>query len=197
MDKLETLLDMVEHPHLYTEQQVKTLLDDEDMRKHYDTMVALRMACHASHTNHGSKNINHHPSIFRKIAAIFLGLIFMGGLAFAAYHFYKGYGRITKNEEPAKTIAHQPGTSAATFHPSCPAIHFENTRIDSLLTIVSANYHCTLVFSDDAPHHLRITTTWQPQEPLPVFIERMNELDGLYLTTCHDTMLVSQSSDNQ
>ena len=44
MDKLEILLDMIEHPERYTEQQITDLLADEEMRKHYDVMVRLRGA---------------------------------------------------------------------------------------------------------------------------------------------------------
>jgi hypothetical protein len=44
MDKLEILLDMIEHPERYTEQQISDLLADEEMRKHYDMMVQLRGA---------------------------------------------------------------------------------------------------------------------------------------------------------
>ena len=44
MDKLEILLDMIEHPERYTEQQISDLLADEEMRKHYDVMVRLRGA---------------------------------------------------------------------------------------------------------------------------------------------------------
>ncbi len=44
MDKLEILLDMIEHPERYTEQQITELLADEEMRKHYDVMVRLRGA---------------------------------------------------------------------------------------------------------------------------------------------------------
>ena len=44
MDKLEVLLDMIEHPERYTEQQMSELLADEEMRGHYDVMVRLRGA---------------------------------------------------------------------------------------------------------------------------------------------------------
>ena len=44
MDKLELLLDMTEHPDRYTEQQMRELLADEDVRKYYDVMVQLREA---------------------------------------------------------------------------------------------------------------------------------------------------------
>ena len=44
MDKLELLLDMIEHPERYTEQQITDLLADEEICKHYDVMVRLRRA---------------------------------------------------------------------------------------------------------------------------------------------------------
>ncbi len=44
MDRLEILLDMIEHPERYTEQQMHELLADKEIRKHYDVMVRLREA---------------------------------------------------------------------------------------------------------------------------------------------------------
>ena len=44
MDKLELLLDMIEQPERYSEQQILELLADEEVRKHYEVMVRLREA---------------------------------------------------------------------------------------------------------------------------------------------------------
>jgi hypothetical protein len=38
-DKLERLLDMVEHPEQYTEEEIKELLDDDECREYYELMV--------------------------------------------------------------------------------------------------------------------------------------------------------------
>ena len=43
MDQLEQLLDMIEHPDYYTDEQIKALLSDPDLYKHYEMLVSLRM----------------------------------------------------------------------------------------------------------------------------------------------------------
>lgn len=198
MDRLETLLDMIEHPELYTEQQVKAMLDDEDMRKHYDTMVALRMAFAEMEDGRWKieneepsipASIFHLPSSFRKMAAALLAFVLMGGLAIAALYFHKA------QQSHVAQSPHDAPVAIDTMRPSTEkdsAIRFENIRFDSLIHIVSKSYHYALAFQSDDPRHLRVSTTWQPNEPLPTFIERMNELDGLRLTIRQDTIIVTK-----
>ena len=110
MDKLELLLDMIEHPERYTEQQISELLADEEMRKHYDVMVRLRGAYDVKKeedppltlpiregvvtiedestlpSTHSTPSLTGRVrggSALHRIAAIFIAAAFLGGLAWA------------------------------------------------------------------------------------------------------------------
>lgn len=73
-----------------------------------------------------------------------------------------------------------------------PVIRFENVRLDSMLSVVAKKYHRVLYFRDDQPRNLRISTTWQPQLPLSVLVNVMNELDGFQLVVTDDTIFVEK-----
>ena len=84
MDKLEILLNMTEHPENYTEQQMEELLADENVRKHYDTMVKLREAYAVAETTEGKRRKRHLKlSTFHRVAAVLIGLLFVSTLAMA------------------------------------------------------------------------------------------------------------------
>lgn len=44
MDKLTQVIDMIEHPEHYSESQMKEILQDEESRQTYLTMMEMRMA---------------------------------------------------------------------------------------------------------------------------------------------------------
>ena len=44
MDKLTQVIDMIEHPEHYSESQIKEILQDEESRQTYLTMMEMRMA---------------------------------------------------------------------------------------------------------------------------------------------------------
>ena len=84
MDKLEILLNMTEHPENYTEQQMEELLADENVRKHYDTMVKLREAYAVAETTEGKRRKRHLKlSTFHRVAAVLIVLFSISTLTMA------------------------------------------------------------------------------------------------------------------
>ena len=203
MDKLELLLDMTEHPERYTEQQILALLNDEDVRKHYEVMVRLRKAYDVkklksekyilpeeSDTSH---KVNSHFSFFTfhfslyRIAAIFLAAAFLGGLSFAAY----------------RALSHRQTPTAQVSAPSLQGraggefslIRFSGIRLDSILTVISAHYGKTVCFRDEESRAMKLITTWNPTDSLATFIDHLNMFDYLCLTLQDDTIFVEQTSE--
>ena len=206
MDKLEILLDMIEHPERYTEQQITDLLADEEMRKHYDVMVRLRGAYDVKkvkservksekyilpeesdtvheRNSHSSFFILH--SSFQKIAAVFIVVAFLGGLAWAFVPLLRSH-HTAEPTQPTKVSA--PSLQGRAGGGS--SISFSNLRLDSILTIVAAHYECEVCFRDTTAQALRLSTVWDREDSLSVFLETLNEFDGLRLMNERDTIFV-------
>ena len=208
MDKLEILLDMIEHPEHYTEQQINELLTDEEMRKHFDVMVRLRGAYDVmkvksermksennylpkeSNTVHEGNSLFSFSSFhfsYKKIAAIFLAAAFLGGLAWALVPLL--HSRYTA-EPPLPTKVSAPSLQGRAGGGS--AILFADSRLDSMLTVVAAHYGKAVFFGNEDLKGLRIHTKWNPKDSLEAFMESLNELDGLKLTEQRDTIFVQK-----
>lgn len=123
-----------------------------------------------------------------RIAAACIALLVISGLAYAV--LYKAMSKSSANTEMTSTNVVSETNGMETNE--IPVIRFENVRLDSMLSVVAKEYHRVLYFRDDQPRNLRISTTWQPQLPLSVLVNVMNELDGFMLVVTDDTILVEK-----
>ena len=123
-----------------------------------------------------------------RIAAACIALLVISGLAYAV--LYKAMSKSSATTEMTSTNVVSETNGMETNE--IPVIRFENVRLDSMLSVVAKEYHRVLYFRDDQPRNLRISTTWQPQLPLSVLVNVMNELDGFMLVVTDDTILVEK-----
>jgi hypothetical protein len=194
MDKLEILLDMIEHPERYTEQQISDLLADEEMRKHYDVMVQLRGAYDVKKVKSERVKSEKYKSLFiRKIAAVFIVVAFLGGLAWA---FVPRLRPHRTAEPPLPTKVSAPSLTGRAGGESS-SISFSNLPLDSILRVVAAHYSYEVCFRDSATRTMKFITTWNPEDSLAAFIEHLNMFDGLHLTLQDDTIFVETTNDEE
>jgi hypothetical protein len=106
MDKLTQVIDMIEHPEHYSESQIKEILQDEESRQTYLTMMEMRMAFDKEATE---KDLDvdkewqlfaeQHPVVksrfdWHKLAASFIGVCLLSGIAFAAIHTFSSHRQV-------------------------------------------------------------------------------------------------------
>ncbi|MBQ9636997.1 MAG: DUF4974 domain-containing protein [Prevotella sp.] len=128
-------------------------------------------------------------STLRRIAAIFLGLVLVGGLTLAAVRL------LNRPQPPLPSHPDYADMAASTTADSI--VSFDNQQLDQLLNVVATHYAHAVVFADDSLRQLRITTTWNSHEPLAAFLESLNELNGLILNEKDDTIYVEQKGGKE
>ena len=127
-----------------------------------------------------------YTSLFiRKIAAVFIVVAFLGGLAWAFVPLLRSQ-HTAEPTQPTKVSASSLQGRAG----GESSISFSNLRLDSILTIVAAHYECEVCFRDTTAQALRLSTVWDREDSLSVFLETLNEFDGLRLMNEHDTIFV-------
>lgn len=126
---------------------------------------------------------------WRSVAAVFVGFLLVGGMAFAALHVYESRQDTTS----VPVVNHQGSVDKQVYVESDSIVNFENQKLEALLSVVAEYYAHALVFKNDSLRELRITTTWNRQNPLKTFVEQLNELDGLFLSERDDTIFVEQT----
>ena len=182
-EKLMMLLRMMDEPEAMTEAQLQELLADEEVREMYGLMSDCKKVYKRMNSERMKNKKYELLFTFRKIAAIFLAVVFFGGLAFAAYHFLSSKTEKQSVEVTAPSITGRAGRESS-------PIRFSNVRLDSILTVVAAHYNCEVCFRDTALQALRLSTVWDSEDSLAVFLGTLNEFDGLRLTDERDTIFV-------
>ena len=201
-DPITRLLEMLEHPEAYSEQEIHDLIHhDEATRQAYEWMVTARQSYRQKEAERPAdvdaawqRFQKAHPqpkgrgmlvpSFYKKIAAIFLAAAFLGGLAWAIS------GPLTSSKEekrqPAQVITplpHREGQGGG-------SVRFDGLRLDSILTAVSEHYGKTVCYRNEEPRAMKLITTWNPADSLSAFIEHLNRFDYLHLTLQGDTIFV-------
>lgn len=123
MDKFEKILDIIDHQEKYSDEEIHEILQDEECRKLYQTMVEVDSALEnpspiinvdeewekfsqkhqlqEEATQNAAQEAASHPiTSWRKLAASIAGFVLISGIAFAAIHTY-----IKRSQEPTQVIA--------------------------------------------------------------------------------------------
>ena len=120
MDKFEKILDIIDHQEKYSDEEIREILQDEECRKLYQTMMEVDSALENSSPiinvdeewekfsqehqlqeeapqNAVQKAADHPITSWRKLAASIAGFVLISGIAFAAIHTY-----IKRSQEPTQ-----------------------------------------------------------------------------------------------
>lgn len=123
MDKFEKILDIIDHQEKYSDEEIREILQDEECRKLYQTMVEVDSALESpspiinvdeewekfsqkhhlqeeATQNTAQKAASHPITSWRKLAASIAGFVLISGIAFAAIHTY-----IKRSQEPTQVTA--------------------------------------------------------------------------------------------
>lgn len=188
-DKLLKLLRLMDEPEAMTEAQLQELLSDEEVRKAYDVMADCKKLYQKPQQKPLSVKWLQLGQRFR-IAAVFLGAVLFCGLAWAIIpHIISSH---TDSPQPAQVSTPLPRSGGEES-----SVRFDDVRLDSILTVVSAHYGKAVSFRDEEAKGMKFIMTWDPDMPLSDFIDGLNLFDGLSLTLQRDTIFVEATEDKE
>ena len=181
MKEIEELLKMTERPQDYSDEEIRKMMNDPDMRAYYELMVSaeagfsLRKEGHGNHRERSRDSKDHEsiPMILR-IAAIFIGVLLLSGISFAAYRLMVSGGKsqaqkVEMSDSPQQTVSPQ----QVITEPNAVRT-FENTELQQILQELSDYYHVGVEFRNEQSRHIRLYTKWDTTAPLHQMIERLN-----------------------
>ena len=192
MKDIEQLLKMTERPQDYTDEELQRLMSDPEMREYYELMVsaeagfALRKEKNHGDRSRDSAGQNHGPvpmilpmipslgNRFMRIAAMFIGLLLLSGIAFATYHYAFGNGERTDIPTQETRITNIDQQSLQQETASCSVRIFENAELQQILQELSDYYHVGVEYRNEQSRHIRLYTKWDTTAPLQQIIELLN-----------------------
>ena len=188
-DKLLTLLRLMDEPEAMTEAQLEELLSDEEVRKAYDVMADCKKLYQKPQQKPlGVKWLQ--PGQRFRMAAAFLGAVMLCGLAWAIIpHFISSHTDSPQSAQVTTPPLRKDGEGSS--------VRFDDVRLDSILTVVSAHYGKTVSFRNEEAKSMKFIMAWDPDMPLSDLIDVLNLFDGLSLTLQRDTIFVETTEDKE
>ena len=187
--------DMQEAPDKYSDQEIEAMMDDLDKVPDVDE----------AWQQFESEELKFHSSL-RKMAASFVGLLLVSGVAFAAIHIVRQY---QKPEAPlaADTMA-EANSSLFTLNSSLPAdtivktepVVFDNVTLDSIVKVIAAFHHLDMDLQNERQRvgasagmqasQLRFYFVWNQEESLQEVIEKLNMFEQVNLAVEDGKLIV-------
>ena len=200
MKDIETLLKVTERPQDYSDEEIRLLMEDAEMKAYYELMVSAetgfalregrRRQCDElledknSDSSPGDKNPSP-ASILLKMAALFIGVLLLSGIAYAGYRMAVDEAGEAPSESPsAKWVTEKPASPQEAIRT------FENEELQEILQVLSDHYRVELVFHSEQSRHIRLYTKWDTTAPLQQMIERLNGFEKVNLRLVDNHIIV-------
>ena len=215
-DKIELLLDIQEHPEKYSDEQLNSMLaDDEELAEMMEQLATTKRAMTKEEAEDEQLDMDalwqefedEHKLEFdepetkrvsmplRKIAAMFIGVALTAGVAFAAIQIVRSVSKPapepTKIEAPAAPKAAQPDDEvpADTVVAVKPVV-FDNVELAQIMAQIAAHYKAEVEIENEDAGAYRLYFEWNSQETLEHVVERLNRFESINIELNNNKMTV-------
>ena len=215
MDKFEKILDIIDHQEKYSDEEIREILQDEECRKLYQTMMEVDSALENSSPiinvdeewekfsqEHQLQEKATHPiTSWRKLAASIAGFVLISGIAFAAIHTF-----IKRSQEPTQVTAdtHQETMKSDSVKlvavkdslphpkPEKPAIHktFENVVFEQMISEIASYYDLQVKFENNEDKTLRLYYEWDSHSSIENIVKELNQFENVNIELQQNELIV-------
>ena len=215
-ENIRQLLEMLDHPEAYTEQEIHDIINrDEDTRETYRLMVKAKRSSRnrqdeapadvdtAWQRFHQRLQPKQRGRGWMKMAASFIGVLLVSGIAFAAIHIVRHYvgqdmptpPQETQMVEPHQQIIPDDTVKVETTDTIAPKatmepVVFDNVPLEEMLPEIAAHYDATVTFGNDKAQQLRFRFVWNPQQDIDQVVSDLNQFESLTVTLVDNQITV-------
>jgi len=209
MNKTDLLLQMMEQPKRYTAEEWQEILANDECRELYTLMSKTQSAIDGAHANEEvtddmidaewqrlireKQEVKIEKYSFLKIAAMFVGILMLSGIAYAAIHFIS-HNNAPKEQDELITKS-QPSTSDSqisvtdTIAIPQPKL-YDNVPLGEIFEELSNYYNVKVVYKNEDAPRLRLFYQWKPEYTLERVVEMLNNFDWIQIQVENDTLFI-------
>ena len=207
-ENIRQLLEMLDNPDAYTEQEIHDIINrDEDTRETYRLLVETkRSSRHRQHqkpvdVDAAWQRLNQklqpkqHDFGWMKIAASFIGVLLVSGIAFAAIHIVRQYQKTEApkaevTESATSPITTAPADTLASDTTTAQPVIYDNIPLEKMLPEIAAHYNVEIMFANEAVRSLRFHFVWNPVQDIANVVYDLNRFEHLYATLKDNQLIV-------
>ena len=205
--KIKMLLDMQEHPEQFSEQELEQMLSDAEAQELMEATAQLKRAMKNDEFSISEQEIEDEWLAFAanhlaeqkpqrtwlKIAAMFIGVLFMTGIAFAAIHIIKQNTGAQEMKQVEQPVIQQPVSTGTvnndTIAQTEPVI-FDNVTLDSIAKEIADYHHIEVDLQNELAKQLRFYFVWKQDDDLQEVVEKLNMFDHVDMTIENGKLIV-------
>ena len=208
MNKTDLLLQMMEQPHQYTAEEWQEILADDECRELYTLMSMTQSAVDAARADKEVtdemideewQRLSSVQSSFqlRKFAAMFVGILMLSGIAFAAIHIISHSDSHKEKDTVVVSIAssltRQSPLPQDTIAAPQPKL-YENVPLGDIFEELSGYYNVKVVYQNEDAPRLRLFYQWRPEYTLEKVVEMLNNFEWIQIQTENDTLFIKTTA---
>ena len=205
--KIKMLLDMQEHPEQFSEQELEQMLSDAEAQELMEATAQLKRAMKNDEFSISEQEIEDEWQTFAanhlaeqkpqrtwlKIAAMFIGVLFMTGIAFAAIHIIKQNTGAQEMKQVEQPVIQQPVSTGTvnndTIAQTEPVI-FDNVTLDSIAKEIADYHHIEVDLQNELAKQLRFYFVWKQDDDLQEVVEKLNMFDHVDMAIENGKLIV-------
>ena len=176
-----------------TDPQVKAecerhMAECDECKRYYDEMAHVTALLRPHHSP--VTNTSRRSRRWLQTAAIFIGVLMLSGIAFAAVQLV----RATSQDKQPQSETVQPIVSG--LRPSendstmLKPVVFENAELKAILGEIATYYNYKVIYKGEEAQHTRLYFTWDKQMPIEEIIDTFNQFNRIHITVKDCQLLV-------
>lgn len=185
--KKDDQIRMLLHPEEYTDEQLDQMLKEADItvpdaNEEWDRFVSER------------QETKREKFPLKKIAAIFVGVLMLSGITYAAIHFIGGSSQKAQEQQTVTTGNAQRTAvdvqAADDNSTELKTVVYEDKELATILNDIATFYQVETVYKKEDTKHLRLYFTWDKQLKLDDVIEMFNKFERFHITRENQKLIV-------
>ena len=129
-----------------------------------------------------------------KIAAMFVGVLMLSGIAYAAVHILRSQETGDRSQETTAIANTRPATVNAPLAESdsttMQSVVFEDAELATILNEIATFYQVELVYKKEASKHIRLYFTWDKKKTIDDVIETFNKFERFHIIRENKKLIV-------
>ena len=184
MEKLRKLTQMTEHPEQYS---------DEEWKEVFDGNTVSEEQVEAEWKRFEQQHYPQHNRQWLKIAASFIGILMLSGIALAAVHLISSQhdddGDVAK--APSTVVTTQGNGEAEPETGASPhTVVFENAELQQIVDSLTYYYNIKPVYRYDAARHLRLYYEWDQHNSIDDIASQISHFDHVSISMKGDSIII-------
>lgn len=184
-DKLMQVLEAIEHPEKYTDDELRQLLSDGECSEYYRLMsdaasayadtpdeIDVDAEWERFHRQHFPK-----VSLWRKVAAVFIGILMVSGISYAAIRLISSEGNTVQDVSAPEVQAYGQQKTPVDEELVDTVYTFQDAELQEILSQLASHYQLHTEYLNEQARHVRLYIKWNKTEDAQTMVERLNRFN--------------------